>query len=127
MNLQAYFDGLSQQWQKERSETQMTLGKMISRLKEMPKDMQIQSISNPHSYRGYYSDLAFEPCSNTVTVEKLLSDCYSSMGQVFEGYKGGDYMMGSTTPVWISHYGSCGSKIISILDDGSIETKDEDE
>lgn len=126
MDIQAYFDGLSKQWKKERSETQMTLGKMISRLKELPESLQIQGISDPHSYRGYYEDIAFEPTSKKVSIAALLKECESSMGQVFCGYKGGDFVMGALTPVWVANYGSCGIKLISIRDDGTLETKEGD-
>ena len=36
------------------------------------------------------------------------------MGQVFEGYKGGDFMMGALTPLWVAAYGNCGNKLLAI-------------
>ena len=89
--LQAYIDGLSMQFQRERSASQMTLGKLIERLKEMPEEKLIDGIEYPHSYRGYYSDLAFERASNEKeTVADVLEMCCGCMGKMFEGYKG-DY------------------------------------
>ena len=58
MNIQALFDGLSAEWQRERAETQMTLGQLIEILESMPADTEIRGLNCPHSYRGYYSDLA---------------------------------------------------------------------
>ena len=58
--LQAMLNGMSAQWQRERAETQMTLGKMIDILETMDANTQIDGIDHPHSYRGYYDDLAFE-------------------------------------------------------------------
>ena len=45
------------------------------------------------------------------------------MGQVFIGYKGGDFVMGALTPMWISDYGtSSGTKIMAVHDGGEVET-----
>lgn len=121
-HIQALIDGMGQQWQRERAESQMTLGKLIKRLEAMPQDSLIDGLTYAHSYRGYYSDLAFERKADKVTVSSLLTECRDAMGQVFEGYKGGDYQMGCNTPLWIAHYGCTGEKLMAIRDDGSIET-----
>ena len=124
--IRAMVDGLSAAWQKERSESQMTLGKVIKILETMPEDMKIRGLGELDSYRGYYSDLAFEPTEKSRPVFEILADCRSAMGRVFQGYKGGDFMMGETTPMWVAHYGSCGKKLITINHDGTIETKNDD-
>lgn len=36
MNMQALIDGMGAQWQRERAETQMTLGKLVAALEAMP-------------------------------------------------------------------------------------------
>lgn len=126
MNMQALIDGMSAQWQRERAETQMTLGKLIAALEAMPANADIAGLTGPHSYRGYYSDLAFEPTEGTVKAGDLLAACKGAMGQVFEGYKGGDYVMGSLTPVWVSYYGTTGKKLMALNADGSIETAEDD-
>lgn len=122
MNLQALIDGLSAQWQRERAETQMTLGKLIAALETMPTDAQVANLRDPHSYRGYYSDLAFERSDDTRPASELLAVCKAAMGQVFEGYKGGDFVMGALTPVWVAHYGNCGDKLMDLHAGGGIET-----
>jgi hypothetical protein len=126
--LQAMLDGMSAKWQRDRAATQMTLGALMNRLKELPPDLLIDGLARPHSYRGYYSDLAFEPSGNRRTTAETLAMCQECMGQVFQGYKGGDFMMGATTPVWIAEYGCSGAyRIMEIKDDGSIvAAKEED-
>jgi hypothetical protein len=79
------------------------------------------------SYRGYYQDLAFIPTDEKVTASTLLVQCQNAMGKVFEGYKGGDFVMGELTPLWLSDYGrASGIKIMSIGDDGKIVTEQDD-
>ena len=124
--LQAMVNGMSAQWQRERSESQMTLGKLIADLEAMPADTEVRGLESAHSYRGYYCDLAFEPIKAKVKVSSLLAECKAAMGKVFTGYKGGDYVMGESTPVWISHYGTTGQKLMAIHKDGTIETADDD-
>jgi hypothetical protein len=57
-------------------------------------------------------------------VSEALAMCREAMGQVFTGYKGGDYVMGALTPLWIANWGSGGGmKILSIdTETGHIET-----
>lgn len=116
-------DGMSAQWQKERAATQMTLGKMTDRLALLPPETLIEGSASPHSYRGYYCDLAFEPSDNRnrITASVALALCKGAMGEVFQGYKGGDFQMGRNTPLWLSNYGRTGQKIMGIRDDGSLE------
>lgn len=118
-------DGMSAQWAKDRAATQMTLGKLIDRLSELPAAMPIEGIHNPHSYRGYYCDLAFER-GDKMTVEDALKTARGCMGEVFEGYKGGDFQMGRNTPVWLSSYGYCGPRIMKLSDDGQFITAEYD-
>ena len=53
---------------------QMTLGKLIQELEKLPKDKLIEKIGKPHSYRGYYSDLAFERQEGTIAIGELLNE-----------------------------------------------------
>lgn len=116
MDLQQFINQMSNNWKQERSRTQMTLGKIISELESLPQEKLIEQIADAHSYRGYYEDLAFERTGGTETVSELLSTCKVCLGEVFEGYKGGDFQMDESTPLWISHYGSCGVKITGIIE-----------
>jgi hypothetical protein len=122
IDLQALFDGMSAKMQRERADTQLTLGKLIAALTAMPADAQVANLNSAHSYRGYYSDLAFERDDGTRPASELLAECKEAMGQVFTGYKGGDYVMGALTPVWVAIYGCCGDKLMSVSDGGELET-----
>lgn len=122
MNMQALIDGMSAQWQRERAQTQITLGKLISELEALPIGAMVANLQSPHSYRGYYSDLSFEMGEGSRHAEDLLKSCRSAMGKVFVGYKGGNYVMGALTPVWVANYGCTGDRLIGLNDDGSFET-----
>jgi hypothetical protein len=126
MNLQALVDGLGAQWQRERSQTQMTLGKLIATLEAMPADAQVANLRDPGSYRGYYCDLAFELNEGTRPADELLSECKAAMGQVFTGYKGGEYVMGALTPLWVASYGCCGTKLMAVHADGRLEAAEDE-
>jgi len=71
-------------------------------------------LCNPHSYRGYYDQLAFEPTKGT-TVAKMLACAKGALGETFEGYKGGDFKMKGYTEVNLADYGNCGEEISLIL------------
>lgn len=126
MDLQAMMDGMSAQWQRERAETQLTLGKLIEVLEAMPSDTQVANLCDPDSYRGYYSDLYFKRQDGTRPAIELLADCKAAMGKVFTGYKGGDYVMGALTPLWIATYGCCGQKLMAVHPGGDVETAEDD-
>ena len=91
----------------------MTLGELIQELKKEPADKLVRcGFGKPHSYRGYYEDLAFEPCENT-TAWEMLAYAESALGKTFGGYKGGDYVMTASTDVWISEYGEASNEQIN--------------
>lgn len=119
-------DGMSARMQRDRAESQLTLGALITALEQMPVDAQVANLRYPNSYRGYYSDLYFEHHDGTRPAAELLAECKSAMGQVFRGYKGGDYVMGALTPLWVESYGICGTKLIAVHAGGAISTKEDD-
>lgn len=128
IDMQALIDGMSARRMRERAETQMTLGKLIAALEAMPSDAQVANLVSAHSYRGYYSDLAFERDEGTRPAYALLAECKAAMGQVFEGYKGGDFVMGALTPLWLSTYGNnSGTKLMALHAGGEVETMQDDE
>lgn len=126
MNLQHLIDGMNANMQKARAETQLTLGGLIKALEAMPADAKVTNLRECHSYRGYYDDLAFKRRDGTRRSAELLADCQLAMGRVFGGYKGGDYVMGERTPLWVSEYGECGVKLMAIHPDGSIDTAEDE-
>lgn len=127
--LQAMVDGMSAAWQKERAETQMTLGELIEALEGLDPETRVHGFGEPHSYRGYYKDLSFHPTDEDRSAAELLAVCRSCMGRVFTGYKGGEFMMGETTPVWLSPQGStAGGRLMELREvDGMVEPVTEDE
>jgi len=127
IDIQALIDGIGAKEQRARAGTQMTLGEMIEALKEMTPDTEIRGLGELYSYRGYYCDLAFEPSDDDELASELLARCTDAMGAVFTGYKGGDFVMGALTPLWVSCYGEAsGQRIMSLGDDGSVITEAED-
>jgi hypothetical protein len=65
---------------------------------------------NPHSYRGFYEDLAFEPVRNT-TVRQMRDWAHEALGSTYAGWKGGEFTMGQYTNVWLAEQGRCGETI----------------
>ena len=107
-------------------EQQLTLGELIDALEIMPDDTEIAGLGVLDSYRGYYCDLAFQPPTEKETAQTALENCEDAMGKVFTGYKGGDYMMGATTPLWVAHYGCTGQKIMAISPTGKLTLMEDD-
>lgn len=124
--MQNLIDGKSAEWQRERSATQLTLGGLITTLESMLPSELVPDLHSPHSYRGYYDDLAFKLSGEKRTVSALLAECRQCMGRVFTGYKGGDFMMGAITPLWVSEYGEAsGMRLMAITPDAVTTEKEE--
>ena len=80
------------------------------------------------SWRGSYSELALNYSDWTKSngvfwgVEPMkIGDFYNmikeTIGKTFYGYKGGEYVMGKNTPVWVANYGDSGhTAVINIID-----------
>lgn len=89
-----------------------TLRKVIDYLSTLPRDMEVShGFGNPHSYRGHYADLAFEPVDNT-TVGAMLDAAKAALGRTYAGWKGGNYTMKESTDCWLAHSGSTGVPIV---------------
>lgn len=69
---------------------------------------------NPHSYRGYYDELAFEPKENT-TIGDMLACAKQAVGSTYGGYKGGEFTMDEYSPVWLAKRGRTGESIGPVL------------
>lgn len=83
----------------------MTLGDYIQLLEQHHPDQRIpRGLNHPHSWRGSYDELAFQPCGET-TVAEMLRVAKSCVGYTFQGWKGGDYTMGLETPINIEYEG----------------------
>lgn len=66
------------------------------------------------SWRGVYSELSlgFSIGGTAPKASKLLTELKSAIGKTFTGYKGGDFVMGRSTPVWVANHGNCGNTAI---------------
>ena len=73
----------------------MTLGELIEELKRHDRNKIVpMGFHHPHSYRGYYDQLAFEPARN-ITVGEMLNCAQEALNTTYPGWKGGDFTMGS--------------------------------
>jgi hypothetical protein len=61
------------------------------------------------SYRGYYEQLALGVSNGAHqhTAGTLFKAAKQCMGKIFTGYKGGDFLMTATTPIWVDNVGDC--------------------
>lgn len=93
----------------------MNLGDIITTLEAANPDQVVHhGFHNPHSYRGDYYDLAFEPTHN-ITVAEMLEAARSAVGATYQGYKGGDFKMTASDWCWLSEEGSASGETISPL------------
>lgn len=93
----------------------MTLDELIQALEaEDPDKVLPLGFSHPHSWRGSYNELAFEPTAN-VTVGQMLADARSALGATYEGYKGGQYTMDGLTDCHLAEEGREGEDLGPIL------------
>lgn len=88
----------------------MILSELIEFLEAMPADaVASPAFGKPFSYRGYYTDVAFDH-HEKATAAEMLAHARSALGATFEGYKGGEYPMNGYTECWIASWGTtCGS------------------
>lgn len=110
-------------------EEQLTLGELIAALKPLDKDKAVRfdfvhfKPHGIHSYRGYYEQIALGYGHDHITVAQLLELCSGALGKTFEGYKGGEFVMHSGTPVWVAnHNESGGTAVVAVRDDDWIVT-----
>jgi hypothetical protein len=87
------------------------LGQLIEFLKARdPSKAVSEGFDSPHSYRGYYDQVAFHPAVN-VTIGEMLSCAEEALGNTYEGYKGGAYTMNEYTDTWLAVWGDCGEML----------------
>lgn len=88
-------------------EQPMNLGEIVDALRLMPRNVYVRTpIGSPTSavsYRGFYDQLALViDGGRGTTVGDLLTTLESILeGETREGYKGGTYRYGRSTPVWL--------------------------
>lgn len=123
LNMQETLDIMGDLLRQERSRYHLTLGGLIAFLEKTNPDFFVEfDIGGkpgwPHSYRGYYSDLAFTPIPResilNVSVRGLLQTVKQALDIEFDGYKGGEFLMDEKTPLWCASYGNNGRAIVGI-------------
>lgn len=116
--MQAFINAISHSGKLSREGYHLKLGSLVTKLQDAPPEATVAfdfggRPGEPHSYRGYYEDLSFEPeDSPELKVGAFLKICRDALGQTFEGYKGGDFVMDESTVLWASPYGSSGGRAI---------------
>lgn len=96
-------------------ENYLGLGDLIARLeREDPARVVPLGFANPHSFRGHYMELAFEPVRD-ISVGDMLAAARSALGETFQGWKGGDYTMHEHTSCWIAQRGDSSDNQIGPL------------
>jgi hypothetical protein len=118
----AGIEGLMKQMSDERkaTATNMTLGAFIDALAaaaDQTTPVVLRNGRGAHgfsSYRGYYEDLALEPCDTRKTVQDVLAEARAALGEIFQGYKGGDFPMHRNSLLWLACWGSCGEKLTGV-------------
>lgn len=103
------------------------LGSLIDTLEKCGRDQTVRfdfcylAPTTLASYRGYYEDLALGWTSEFTgwpTVEDLLVKLREAIGKTYTGWKGGDYVMGRESSVWVANRGeSGGTGIVAVSND----------
>jgi hypothetical protein len=127
VDIQKLFDAMSDNARRDRARYHLTLGQAIERLDGCDQAGAVVFSDGGHpgeadSYRGYYSDLALAPNGNLRTVAELVAELRRALNATFEGYKGGDFVMGPNTPLWRAPYGSTGEAIVDLVTQGTTVT-----
>ncbi len=89
----------------------MNLGELIKILESQNPDTVLsEGFHKPHSYRGYYDELAFEP-TTLVSIREMLVSCKEALGTTYEGWKGGMFTMTEYTDVYLAIEGQTGDEL----------------
>jgi len=114
-SFQAMIDAMCHAERDEQLKTspQLILGELIAKLEsKRPDDSVVFDFDNMHptslcSWRGSYDELAIEYSNKgeLLTVDTFLTMLKSAVGATYEGYKGGEFVMGRQTPLWVDNYG----------------------
>ena len=122
MDLQSYLRAATKEYRENEVDQsgQMLLGELVNAVHAIPDADAVVTIDGVHtpkhvqSYRGYYNELAIEYEDNPsgIRAEALLDLLAGAIGSTHQGYKGGDYTMHRSTPVWVSHYSTCEGRAV---------------
>lgn len=71
------------------------------------------------SYRGYYDQIALafgmpnDDEIEDIDIDNFLHQCWSMVGATVHGYKGGNYVVLKSTPLWVANYGDASGVAIT--------------
>lgn len=131
-DIQAIMNALSGAMEGTRQEHMVTTKRLLEMLEVCPPENTVRFDDGSYpgnfgSYRGYYSDLSIEPSAsaqdNLRTVALFSAALADTIGQTYDGYKGGDFTMHEMTPLWVSSYGdNSGIAITHISNNDGVTT-----
>jgi hypothetical protein len=96
---------------------QLTLIELILKLEQIKNSDQFVLFDDVRycptdiaSWRGSYSELSLwyehgVDVDKPLIVKELISILHTANGSRFTGYKGGEFIMGKSTPIWVANYG----------------------
>jgi len=136
MSLQTFLDNKAKALRQQMlaNSDQLTLGQLIEKVEAIAKNgYKLSDGSEPtvrydfeylfptaiDSWRGSYAELAlnFESNGEELPVSKFIELLKSAVGKTFEGYKGGDFTMDESTPIWVANCGNSGNTaVVDVLD-----------
>ncbi|MEV3895382.1 hypothetical protein [Streptomyces anulatus] len=95
----------------------MTLDELLTALGHADQALILPNgFNNPHSYRAWNDELAFEPTEN-ITVADMAAEAWGAMDETFCGYMGGGrvtFTMTADTPCWLAVEGQGGGEPITM-------------
>lgn len=87
---------------------QLSLGEIKEQLKQFNSYRVVRFVGTEYSpdetssYRGSYDELAISYTDSEITVSEFIKMLKKALTQNYTGYKGGEYTMWDTTPVWVA-------------------------
>lgn len=110
----------------------MNLKELVRILEQMPPDAPVKfqtgvGVCGMGSWRGDYKDLTLYHCDDRQpepwTVTELLNEARAALaGKVYNGYKGGEFVMRADTAVWADDWGDSNCiAVMGITFDGSVK------
>lgn len=108
IDVQKLVNGLGDVMREVRSDYHLTLGQAIDIASQARGYVRFAHGGYPGretTYRGYYSDLAFEPIDVPRGATEFLTQCQAALGNSYKGYKGGTFRINDKTPLWRAPWG----------------------
>lgn len=111
-DIQGLFDMMGNIARDTRKEYHICLGDFLDILR-MADPEELIPLANPHSYRGYYSDLALEPVDDEpIKIWQLINQLSDVIDTELTGWKGGEFLMSADTPIWVAPEGTTGAALV---------------